>query len=194
MAKQVVVVASGETERRALPHLLRHLSAPGIVIEVRMSSNHRALTVEMTRKIIVAAWYEKQASTPPDKFVVLLDADAKEPAAVAAGHEAELLPRLEKQIPVPVLVVAAKWHLEAWFFADPASLRGYLGRDLGAIDTSSPDAIQNPKLHLKSIYPGIYTARIAEEIARMTEPDVVRPRSPSFAKFEKAVRNGPTGS
>lgn len=33
VAKHVVVLASGETERRALPHLVRHLAEQGVVVD-----------------------------------------------------------------------------------------------------------------------------------------------------------------
>ncbi len=56
MSKNVVVIASGETERRALPHLVAHLQADDIfVVEVRRPDGNKALNVEMAEKLVKAA-------------------------------------------------------------------------------------------------------------------------------------------
>ena len=73
MSKRVIVVASGETERRSLPHLLADLETEDIVIDsVRIPPGGRALNVEMAEKLVKSAWYENIVS-PPDKFVILVD-------------------------------------------------------------------------------------------------------------------------
>ncbi len=47
----------------------------------------------------------------------------------------------------------------------------YLGRSPGNVDTSKPDAIHNPKLHLKHLLgKRVYTARLSEEIAQRLVP------------------------
>jgi hypothetical protein len=47
MAKTVVVIASGETERRSLPHLLAHLEEEGVaVVEIRIPPGGKALNPE----------------------------------------------------------------------------------------------------------------------------------------------------
>lgn len=196
MAKRVVIIASGETERRSLPHLLRHLSAEGIVVDepIRTPPSNRPITGDNASKLVLSAWYEKPPAERPDKFVILLDADAKDPRAVVARFEEDFqATRVPHQVPIPILSVAAKWHLEAWFFADPAALRGYLQRNLGNVDTTRPDEIVNPKGHLKSLLKEarneIYTASVSEDIARQLRFAELR-RSPSFASFEAAVRNG----
>jgi hypothetical protein len=52
MGKNVVVIASGETERRSLPHLVAHLQAEDIVlVEVRIPPGGKALNVEMAEKL-----------------------------------------------------------------------------------------------------------------------------------------------
>jgi hypothetical protein len=193
VAKRVIIIASGETERRALPHLLRHLSAEGISIDgpIRTPPRHGKITGESAWRLIASAWWEKQATTPPDKFVILLDADGKDPEGVIEQLRQELLRTGISQIPVPVLVAAAQWHLEAWFFADASALRAYLGKSLGSVDASRPDSILNPKLCLKNLLEETYTSRISEEIAQKLSVAEVRSRSPSFAHFEQAVRNGP---
>lgn len=82
MNKLAVVVASGETERRALPHLLAHLRDEGVfAADVRIPPRNGVLNVQMAAKLIKAAWYEDVGS-PPDKIVVLVDVDAKTPAEV----------------------------------------------------------------------------------------------------------------
>jgi hypothetical protein len=186
-----VVIASGETERRALPHLLSHLAEEGIEIiyPIRTPPNGR-ITGEIAYKIIVSAWRELEWVTPPDKFVVLVDADGKAPETVVEALEQQLKKTNVAAVPAAVLVTSAKWHLEAWFFADPASLRAYIGGSLGSIDASKPDDIINPKLCLKNLIDETYTSRIAEEIAQKLVVLEVRSHSPSFAQFERAVRNG----
>ena len=64
-------------------------------------------------------------------------------------------------------------------------------RELGAIDLSQPDQIENPKLHLKHLlHDRVYTARVSEEIARRLAPASIIQRSPSFSRFVAAVTNG----
>ncbi|MGH9483269.1 MAG: hypothetical protein ACRD1L_14370, partial [Terriglobales bacterium] len=89
-------------------------------------------------------------------------------------------------------IAVAQRHLEAWFFADAASLRSHLGdRSLGSIG-DQPDAMENPKSKLVSLV-APYTARRAGEIAAALDPAVIRGRSPSFAAFIAALRNGGAG-
>ena len=141
--KRVVIVASGETERRALPHLAFHLRACGVsVSSVLIPPGNRALSVEMAEKLIKAAWYE-DLSAPPDKFVLLLDLDQAEADEVLSPFGA--LPERLGAIHAPILYAYAKPHLEGWYFADSLNLRNHLGRSLGSIDTSKPDEINNPK-------------------------------------------------
>ena len=191
MSKHVVVVASGETERRALPHLVGHLREQDIFVdEVRIPPGHRPLGIRMAESLIKAAWFERHAS-PPDKFVVLLDIDGAMPEDVLAPFN-ERLPGRLAEIDAPVQFAFANWHLEAWYFADAPNLRGYLGRDLGHPDVSRPDEIQNPKLHLKHLLgERVYTARISEGIARRLDAPTIAERSPSFKGFVEAVLNGP---
>jgi len=191
MGKQVVVIASGETERRSLPHLVTHLQHEGTaVLEVRIPPGGKALNVEMAEKLLKASWYER-VSSPPDKFVVLLDTDGKTPDEVLRPFREQLPGRIGAKIRVQLQYACAQWHLEAWYFADVSGLRGYLRRDLGSVDASKPDEIQHPKLHLKHLLgERAYTAVISEEIARSLDPQVIGERSPSFQGFLQAVRNG----
>ena len=147
----------------------------------------------MAERLIKAAWYAN-AAAPPDKFVVLLDTDWKTPDEVTGPFRDRLPERLSEDITPPVLVAYAQQHLEAWYFADAANLRSWLGgRALGSVDESLPDEIQNPKQHLKNLLGGrVYTARVAEEIARDLDAQNIVQRSPSFRTFVEAVVNGPS--
>ena len=141
MAKRVIVIASGETERRALPQLASHLRDMGIsAIEVRIPQRNRALNVQMAEKLIKAAWYDN-SDGPPDKFVLLIDLDGAAPDEALALFEEQLPRRLGDEIGATVLYAYAQWHLEAWYFGDAANLRCYLGRGLGSVDASKPDEI-----------------------------------------------------
>lgn len=133
----MVVIASGETERHALPHLLAFLAGEGIEArDVRVSPLGR-LDSAMVARLVRATWFELQGTERlPDKFVVLLDADGKEEAAVRRTIDPG-----GARLDVPILVAVAQWHLEAWFFAHAEALRSHLGRDLGHVDTSRPDDI-----------------------------------------------------
>lgn len=190
MAKRVVIVASGETERRALPHLVRHLEHHSVAVdEVRIPPRNKALTAQMAEKLIKAAWYEN-LSKPPDKFVVLMDVDQSHPDEVLTTIRSQLPKRVMK-IEADVLYAYAQEHLEAWYFADAANLSNYLDRDPGRVDTSRPDEIENPKLHLRHLLGDrVYTARVSAEIARTLNPGMIAGRSPSFRKFVAAVMNG----
>ena len=193
MSKHVVVIASGESERRALPRLVRHLSDQGILAEdVRIPPRNMALDVEMTARLIKAAWFEN-LHAPPDKFVVLMDVDRSDPGDVLDAMRARL-PQHVREIEADVLYAYAQAHLEAWYFADADNLRGYVGRALGHVDSSRPDEIDNPKLQLRNLLGDrVYTARISAEIAEALDATTIAQRSPSFRTFVAAVMNGPGG-
>ena len=189
MGKRVVIIASGETERRALPHLVRNLEGLN-VLEVRIPAQHKQLTVDMAERLVKAAWYMHQAD-PPDKFVILIDTDGKEPQAVLSPYRSELPSRLANKIPVAFQFACACWHLEAWYFADEQGLRKYLGGALGSVNPSEPDKIQNPKLHLKHLLGSrVYTSVISEQIASTLDPAAIFDKSHSFKGFVAAVQNG----
>jgi len=144
------------------------------------------MSAAVARKVVIGAWWERIAD-PFEKVVVLIDADAADPS----DKEAEFNPMVIQlaSIPVPVIVTAAKWHLEAWFFGDADGLRGYLGRSLGRIGTG-PDGIERPKYRLRDLLGGVYTSTVAEEIGATLSATAIRGASPSFAKFERSVLNG----
>ena len=191
MSKHVVIIASGETERRSLPHLLSHLQEDGVLVdEVRIPPRHRRLNVGTVESLVKAAWYENMEE-PADKFVVLVDTDGKTPED-ALEHIKNALPgRLSDEIGRRVHYAYAQWHLEAWYFADTVNLREYLGHAPGHVDTSKPDEIQNPKLHLKNMLgEQTYTARVSEDIAKVLDARIIAQRSPSFRGLQEAVING----
>lgn len=190
MVKRVVVIASGETERRAIPHLVRHLLDGGVETAVAVPTNNRELNVDMAEKLIRSAWFFAYPS--PNKFVILVDTDGKEPDAVLQPFRENLPRRLPPGLPPDAVLYAfAQWHLEAWYFADADNLRDYLGRSEGNVDISAPDEIRNPKQHLKNLLSGrLYTARVSEEIAKRLNPRAVSRHSPSFRAFAAAVENG----
>ena len=190
MTKRVTVVASGETERRALPHLVRHLQELAVTIDdVRVPPRNRALDAQMAERLIKAAWYENP-NAPPEKFVLVVDLDARGPDEVLEPIRGRL-PGRKDGITADILCAYAQRHLEAWYFADAENLSEHLKRDLGRVDTSQPDEIQNPKLHLKHLLGDVvYTARVSEEIARGLNPGRISQRSPSFKGFVDAILNG----
>ena len=193
MAKRVVVIASGETERRALPHLAAHLREQGVSVEVRIPPGNRALNAQAAENLIKAAWYERVAA-PPDKFVLLVDLDADAADAVLDPLKARLHGRLGTEIRATVQYAYARQHLEAWYFGDESNLKEFLGRSLGNVDSSRPDEIQNPKQHLKHLLRGgsnrIYTASVSEQISRAVDAQTIAQRSPRFNGFLEAVLNG----
>ncbi len=191
MHKRVVIIASGETERRALPYLIAHLRDDDIDMSVRIPARNGSLRVETVHKIMQSAMYDSPEG-PPDKYVVLIDVDGKEPGEALGDIRRRLTARLGDQFEPDVQYAYAQWHLEAWYFADAASLRGYLdGRSLGNVDTSQPDDIENPKLHLKHLLgERFYTARVSEDIAGVLDASIIAQRSPSFRGFLEAVKNG----
>lgn len=190
MTGRVVVIASGETERRALPHLVSHLKDRGAnVVDVRIPPRNGALEVGMVEKLIKAAWYGSLPQSP-DKFVLVVDVDRKNPVDVVAPFRERLTKRL-RGIDACVQYAYARQHLEAWYFADAGSLKTYLGRALGNVDTSKPDEIDKPKEHLRNLLADrVYTARVSEEIVRALDPKTIYERSPSFKGFLDAVMNG----
>jgi hypothetical protein len=191
MGKCVVVIASGETERRSIPHLVAHLQVEGIaVVEVRIPPGGKALNVEMAERLLKASWFERIAA-PPDKFVLLVDTDGEAWDDVVGPFREQLPARVGAKIGAQIQFACAEWHLEAWYFADISGLRAYLGRAPGSVDTSKPDEIRNPKLHLKNLLAErAYTAVISEEIAKKLDVQTIDQRSPSFHGFLEAVRNG----
>ena len=174
----------------ALPFLTKDFQQESIDVGVLIPPRNGALTVDVVEKLLKSAWYNSSGNQTPDKFVVLLDADGKNPDTVLELLRLNLVKRLEAEITAPILFAYAQWHLEAWFFGDSQNLRDYLDRDLGSVDASNPDAIDNPKLHLKHLLGGNYTRRTSEAIARVLDPQTIIGRSPSFRGFIDAVRNG----
>lgn len=189
MAKRVVVIASGETERQALPLLLRSVADDLDDLEVRIPPNHRPIDVTMAEKLIRSVWFEREEQQRPEKFVVLLDTDASEPEDALAAIRGNLPGRIP-EIAASIQFAYAQRHLEAWYFGDDRGLQRYLGRTLGRIDPSRSDELLNPKLHLKNLLTQLYTSRVAGEIAKALDARAIAQRSASFAGFVAAVRNG----
>lgn len=187
MAKNVVVLASGRTELRALPNLLRDLAREGISVDIRIPPRNKAITKEVAVKIAKSCYSDVPT---PAKFVILVDVDGKDPDEVLES----LRPRVGKALEhlnLKVYYTYAQRHLEAWFFADANGLRQYLGKSLGSIDASQPDLIENPKLHLKQLLANrLYTSEVAERISRVLDAATIAGRSPSFGRFVAAIRNG----
>ena len=194
MTKRVIVIASGETERRVLPHLVAHLQEQDVVItDVRIPARNRPLNVPMAEKLIKAAWYENLHERT-QKFVVVVDVDAKEPQQVLAPFQ-EKLPGRIQDVEADVLFAFAQRHLEAWYFADADNLKAHLKKSLGKVDTSNPDQIQNPKMHLRNLLGRrLYTALVSEEIASQLDAPTIAQRSPSFRGFLNAAMNGGSGN
>ena len=181
------MLASGETERRALPHLVYHMRHRDIVVEeVRIPPNNRALNAKVLEKLIKAVWFER-INTPssPNKFVVLVDTDGKEPQEVVRILREALEKRL-RNLNVEILFAYAQEHLEAWYFADGHNLRIHVQRPLGKVDSTNPDNIRNPKNHLRNLLGNrVYTARVSEEIAARLDPSTIANNSTSFEVFWK---------
>ena len=191
MSKRVVVIASGETERRSLRRLLTGLAAEGVIVEdIRILPRHRAINAIVAAKIVRSVWFERAEDERPHKFVVLMDTDRLLPQdAIAPLRDA--LPSRLRDIDAAIQFAYAQQHLEAWYFADSNGLRTYLGRDLGNVDPSQPDEILNPKHHLKLLLgPRPYTSLVSRDIAATLDPAAIAQRSPSFRRFLAAVRNG----
>lgn len=194
MTKRVVVIASGETERNALPHLLAHLTEEGIVVvDVLIPDRNQQLHPRVVRPLIYSALYGYEDG-PPDKIVVLVDTDGKSADDALRPISQNLQSVATAQAPLGIHYAYAQWHLEAWYFADARNLRDYLGRDVGNVDPNQPDRIENPKHHLMQLLgEKTYTAAVSEEIAETLNVDTIAQRSPSFAGFLAAVRNGGAG-
>jgi hypothetical protein len=187
VGKTVVVIVSGESDRLSIPRLIPEVSPQN----VRKPPGNAAFTPEQAVKLIKSAWYEMNGA--PDKFVVLVDADANAQTPELAAKPFEKAVASLADIPAPRLVAVAVRHLEAWFFGHGEELRTFLNRDLGSIDTSRPDEIDNPKQHLIHLLQSrgrLYTARVAEQIALLLDASTIEGRSPSFADFVKKLRNG----
>lgn len=190
--KRVVVIASGITERRAVPHLLTGVDNATVTAEdVRFPPRHHQMTPEEVGKVIHAVWWERTGA-PPDKIVVLVDTDREAPEEALADLEEKLPQRLRPEMRRAVHYAYAQRHLEAWFFADADALKKVLDIPLGREDYSRPDEMENPKLHLRHLLGRgrPYTSRVSEEIAKALDPEVIERRSPSFRGFLAAVRNG----
>ena len=166
----------------------------GITVgEIRIPRRNRELNVRMAERLIKAAWYGN-SDAPPDKFVVLIDTDGKAPDNVIGPFKERLPGRLGGDIGAAVQFAYAQRHLEAWYFADAANLRRYLGgMALGNVDPSKPDAIQNPKLQLKNLTWHVVSIppASAEEIARLSSTLGPSSSAAPASKYSRdAVING----
>ena len=123
---------------------------------------------------------------------LLVDVDGKDPSQVLEPFKRDIPTRLDSDVASRVQYAYSQWHLEAWYFADAQNLREFFeGQAPGHVDTSQPDDIQNPKLHLKNLLGDrFYTAQVSEEIAKMLNSRTIAQRSPSFRGFLEAVKNG----
>ena len=190
MRKRVLIIASGPTEQNALPKLLEHLKPENIDIDIRIPSGHRQLRPDVVCPIVISSQFDSDEG-PPDKCVILVDTDGKSPdeaiGPIRRGLQRTQILRSFQNIKFAY----AQWHLEAWFFADAANLRDYLRRDVGNVNPSEPDQIQNPKHHLRQLLgDAIYTAQVSEEIAARLNPSTISQRSSSFRMFLETIRNG----
>ena len=193
MTKKVVIIASGETERRALPILWYKLGVGQIDIKVRIPPNHRKLRAAVARQIIQAERFGS-GGEPPHKYVILVDADGADPSDRIDVIRTQLFKNVQDEVRSRIKFAYAKWHLEAWYFGDAENLRAYLGnKALGNVDASHPDEIENPKGHLKNLLKRdqtVYTAQVSAEIAAQLDPQRIAGRSPSFVGLWRAVENG----
>ena len=194
MSRRVVVIASGETERLALPHLVEHLAAESVEVQdVRIPPRHQAINIANAEKIVRSVWFERVPSERPDKFVVLLDTDASQPEKVLEPIRSALPSQL-RGIRANIELAYAQRHLEAWYLADASGLESYLRRDVGNISRTDPDALENPKLHLKHLLRTLggrlYTALVSEEIAARLDVAAIAQGSASFRSFIAALKNG----
>ena len=193
--KRVIVIASGNTERHAIPCLVAHLEDLDIRVAVRIPPRNGALNAQMAEKLIKLDWWSSPDGRPPDKFVILVDADGNTPAEVLAPFVEEVPRRLGDQIEASIHFAYAQWHLESWYFADSRNLRKYLGGSLGNADSSQPDEIRNPKQHLRHLLgEKIYTAQVSGDIAVLLDARVIAQRSASFRCFLEAIKNGTSAS
>ena len=194
--KAVVVIASGATEQKVLPVLLRKLQQPSFFLcEVLVPRGNRQLVPATIIGLIQRAYYGSlyHREEPNKKIIVLLDTDTKHPQQIIPPVQTQVLKdrRIKKIVQfVTILFAYAQQHLEAWFFADDENLRNYLGRPLGRIPISNPDQINNPKLHLIHLLQRPYTSFVAEKIAQRLDPATIARRSPSFAGFCSQLQNG----
>ena len=157
---------------------------------MRIPPRHRAINVAIAEKLIRSVWFERADDARPGKFVVLLDTDRASPDVVIKRIQDGLLRRL-RDIDASIQFAVAQQHLEAWYFADAGGLRSYLGRDLGRVDSSRPDEIENPKLHLKQLLQSrLYTSLVSRDVAATLDAITIAQRSPSFRGFVAAVENG----
>ena len=98
MTKRVIIIASGETERRALPYLVSHLTGEGVSVDqVLIPPRNRAMNVENVESLIWTEWYSNVAETP-DKFVVLVDTDRDNPQEVMGMLSSRLPLRMGDEI------------------------------------------------------------------------------------------------
>lgn len=190
MPKRVLIIASGPTEQSALPILLEHLKSENIEIDIRIPPGHRQLRPNVVYPIIISSQYDSDEG-PPNKCVILVDTDGKSPEESINPIQQGLLRTQLSRTFDNVKFAYAQWHLEAWYFADAANLRGYLRRDVGNINPNEPDQIQNPKHHLRQLLgDSTYTAQVSEEIAARLNPSTIAQHSSSFRIFLETIRNG----
>lgn len=185
---KIVAIVEGHGETKAVPVLLRRISA-----RVAPTELLNVQTVRVTRnKIVKANVLERiietatRTSGRDAKILVLLDADddcPKEvaPALLRRAHAA----RRDRDI----RVVLANSEFEAWFLASIESLAGRYGVGANATRPSDPEAIRNAKGWLSKVMPPnrpYKPTRDQAPLAKAFDLDAAR-TAPSFDKFWRDV-------
>ena len=156
-------------------------------IDVRIPPRNRAISGELAVKIAKSCYWDVPS---PDKFVILVDVDGKNPDEVLESLRQRVGSALD-HLDLRIYYAYAQSHLEAVVLRRRKGAARIPGKEPWSVDASRPDLIENPKLHLKHLLANrIYTSEIAERITRVLDAAEIAKHSTSFGRFVGAIRNG----
>ncbi len=118
-------------------------------------------------------------------ILILLDADKDCPAKLGPAIEERARKARSDR---PVLVALAKAEFECWFLAAAVSLRGKRGLPPGLDPPTDPESVRGAKEWIKSRAGRYSPAGDQPAFAQIFDCEEARRNSPSFARFERRLR------
>lgn len=182
-----MIVENDVYKRIAEPLVLKiaarlHLPAPPKLGTIRLGASPAICEMNEFVESLVEKGY-----TPVIAVVGTETTDEREAAALAGHVDFTLIPQ---RLHLHTRLVPVVPCIESWVLADEVAVQQVAGRPRpGPFDHSGLTEPEVLQMVLKKWF-GAWGSlqKTVDQVARLLEPDRIRPRSPSFARFERLVR------